>query len=121
LSAAQLEIMDVLWRLGGGTVAEVRECLPPTRPLARNTVQTILTRLERGGWLRHVTEGNTHRYFPTTKRSTALGRIVSGLVRSAFRGSAEELVSALIDTRGLSEDEISRIRRLIDAAEGSSS
>ncbi len=45
LTAAQREIMEVIWQRGEATVSEVREALSPRRVLARNTVQTMVVRL----------------------------------------------------------------------------
>ena len=51
LSPGQLEIMDVVWRHGEATVAEVWKALSARRQVARNTVLTMLARLEEKGWL----------------------------------------------------------------------
>ena len=51
LSPGQFEIMDVVWRQGDVTVAEVWKTLSAHRQIARNTVLTMLTRLEEKGWL----------------------------------------------------------------------
>ena len=118
LSEAQLEIMHVVWDQKEATVAQVRERLRQRRPIARNTVQTMMTRLEKRGWLRHRTAGNTFVYSAVTDRTTALRKMVSSLVDTAFKGSAENLVMALLDTRGVSQTEAERIRKMIDRTKG---
>ena len=57
LSGAQLEIMQVVWDGDGVIVADVWKRLSANRPIARNTVQTMMTRLEKKGWLRHREAG----------------------------------------------------------------
>jgi predicted transcriptional regulator len=117
LSEAQLEIVNVIWDQGEATVSDVWKVLQKRRGVARNTVQTLMTRLEEKGWLKHRREGNTFLYSAVPERSSVLGSMVSQLVDSAFEGSAEELVMALLAGRGVSKDEASRIRTMIEKAE----
>ena len=118
LTAAQLEIMNAVWRLGEATVGQVWETLTARRPLARNTVQTVMARLEEKGWLTHRAEGQTFYYAPTVPRQTTLRHMVCDLVDTAFAGSAEGLVLALLEGRRVTRGEAERIRRIIDDAEG---
>ena len=120
LSEGQIEIMNVVWDhapRGGATVADVWEALSGRRQVARNTVQTMLTRLEEKGWLTHEAQGAAFRYLPRHPREMALRRLVRRLVDTAFAGSAEGLVMALLQGRGVSPDEAERIRSMIDNAE----
>ena len=117
LSAAQLEMMDVVWECGAVSVAEVWAALGGERKLTRNTVQTTMTRLEGKGWLAHRVVGQSFLYRAARPREDTLNTLVTRLVETAFRGSAEGLVMALVDGRGLSADERRRIVALINAAE----
>ena len=117
LRGTQLEVMQVVWARGSATVAEVHEALQARRGIARNTVQTTLTRLEAKGWLRHVREGRGFRYRPAATRTRAMQDLVSKLVHDAFSGSAEALVAALLGGHGLSEAEADRILAMVEQAE----
>ncbi len=117
LSEAQLEIMSVVWDREEVSVSEIWEVLGARRPLARNTVQTMVTRLEEKGWIRHRTLGKTFLYSPVVSREETLGSMVDQLVETAFDGSAEGLVLALLEGRGLSKEEARRIRAMIDEAD----
>src|SRR5262245_5032951 len=117
LSPAQLEIMHVVWERGEVTVAEVWKELAAHRPVARNTVQTVMTRLEEKGWLPSRTDTHAFRYRAAAPRASALGALVRRLVDTAFAGSAEGLVLALLDGRGVTKAEAQKIRSLIDRAE----
>ena len=119
LSDGQLEIMQIVWDGGGVTVAEVWNRMSARRRIARNTVQTMMVRLEAKGWLRHRRAGNTFVYTAAAGRAATLRRMVASLVDAAFDGSAEDLVLALLDGRGVSDEEVSRIRKMIDEAKGS--
>jgi len=117
LSEAQLEIMNVVWDQGETTVAEVWNVLSAGRSVARNTVQTLMTRLEEKGWLRHRAEGQTFYYRAAHARQATVGRLVQRLVDTAFAGSRSGLMLALLEGRGITADEAQRIREMIDQAE----
>jgi BlaI family penicillinase repressor len=78
--------MAVLWRLGSGTVSEVRDELAD--PLAYNTVLTVLRTLEAKEYVRHEDEGKAHRYIPTVAREQAGTSGIQRLVDTVFAGSA---------------------------------
>ncbi len=117
LSEAQLEIMHVVWDRHEATVADVWQALSAQRAVARNTVQTMMTRLEEKGWLRHRADGQTFYYRAACPRQATLGHVVGCLVDTAFAGSAEGLVLALLQSRGISPEEAERISALIQNAE----
>ena len=116
LSEAQLEIMHVVWDGGEVTVTDVWNVLAARRPVARNTVLTLMDRLEKKGWLRRRADGPAHYYSAAVPRAATLGQVVHRLVDAAFAGSAEALVLALLEGRGVSAEEAKRIRQLIDKA-----
>ena len=110
--------MEIVWQRGEVTVSEVRDVLAERRELARNTVQTMIVRLEERGWLKHRVDGRTFVYLPNRPRSASLGAKVTQMIDRLFCGSPEEMVTALIEYRGLSPDEAARIRSMIDEADG---
>ncbi|MDP6722249.1 MAG: BlaI/MecI/CopY family transcriptional regulator [Pirellulaceae bacterium] len=117
LSSAQLEIMEIVWDRGEVAVSEAWEILSTRRPVARNTVLTTLTRLEAKGWLKHRTVGRTFFYSATRLRTATIGQMVRQLVDTTFGGSAEGLVMALLEDRGVTKMEADRIRAMLDEAE----
>ncbi|QDT49161.1 Penicillinase repressor [Symmachiella dynata] len=119
LTDAQREIMEIVWERQEVTVSEVRDALSARRQLARNTVQTMIVRLEDKGWLKHREQGRTFVYSANRPRTVSLGAKVAQMVDRFFAGSPEEMVTALIEYRGLTADEAERIRDMIDEAESS--
>lgn len=117
LTKAQREIMEIVWAEGEVTVTEVRDALEQKRKLARNTVLTMMVRLEERGWLQHREQGRTFIYSAARPRVASLGMKVSQMVDRLFAGSPEELMTALIEYRGLTSEETDRIREMIDQAE----
>jgi BlaI family penicillinase repressor len=116
LSPAQREIMDIVWQRGEVTAQEVRRVLSQTREVARNTVRTLLERMEEKGWLKHRAEGRTFFYTSARPRHDTIGQKVREMVETVCGGSPETLVTALLDYRGLRADELKRIRQLLDQA-----
>ena len=117
LSEVQLEIMEIVWAGREVTVTGVWEILSQRRQVARNTVLTLMDRLEKKGWLTRRAEGQTHFYKAAAPRAATLRNVVHRLVDAAFAGSAEGLVLALLEGRGVSDEEALKIRQLIDNAQ----
>lgn len=109
----ELDVMAVLWDRGSATVAEVRERLPDD--LAYTTVLTVLRTLEEKGHVGHRGEGKAHRYFPLVERRVAGRSALTRLIDTVFNGSPELLLTQLVSDRELSDDELRRLRKLMDA------
>jgi BlaI family transcriptional regulator, penicillinase repressor len=112
LTDRELDIMNVLWDLGSGTVSEVRERLADE--LAYNTVLTVIRTLEAKGFVRYEGEGKAHRYFPRVKRETNAGSTLTRVLRKVFQDSPEVLLTHLVRERSLSAAELKRLRKLLD-------
>ena len=116
LTPAQGEIMEIVWERGEVSASEVRRVLSRTRQVARNTVRTLLERMEEKGWIQHREEGRTFRYSAAQPRHVTIGQKVQEVVETVCGGSAEALVTALLDYRGLDHDELKRIRQMLAQA-----
>lgn len=116
LSQSQREIMEIVWDRGEVSAIEVREILSAKRDLAKNTVRTLLERMEDKGWLKHREDGRTYLYTAAQPREASIGQKVLEVVEHLCGGSPETLVTALLDYRGLRPDELKRIRQLLDQA-----
>jgi BlaI family transcriptional regulator, penicillinase repressor len=116
LSEAQWEIMNLIWDRTECSVADVWKVLRDRRGVARNTVHTLIVRLEEKGWLRHREAEDSFLYSPTVSRDESQRASVKRLIESVFNGSAEGLVLALLHGGTLSRSEATRIRRLIASA-----
>jgi BlaI family penicillinase repressor len=108
----ELDVMTVLWNLGSATVSEVREELHDE--LAYTTVLTVLRTLEEKGYLKHEEEGRAHRYIPTVDRATAGTTALRRMLNTVFGGSAELLLTNLVNDQKLSSSDIEQLRKLLD-------
>lgn len=116
LSESQREIMEIVWDRGEVSAYEVREILSQNRQLAKNTVRTLLERMEGKGWLKHREVGRTYVYSAAQPKTASIGQKVVEVVDRVCGGSPEDLVAALLDYRGLTAAELKRIRALLDEA-----
>jgi predicted transcriptional regulator len=116
LSDAQLEIMNVVWDQQECPVSDVWKLLHERRGVSRNTVHTLMVRLEEKGWLSHREVNGAFLYRAAVSREVTQQRSVENLVETIFNGSAEGLVLALLGGGSLTKSEASRIRQLIDNA-----
>jgi BlaI family transcriptional regulator, penicillinase repressor len=115
LTEPQLALVSRIWDRGEATVAELVADLAATgRPLARNTVQTTVQRLEEKGWLRHRDERGVFIYQVTRPRAAAQAEMAGRLVDGAFAGRIDDLVQTLVRDRGLDAATLERLRALID-------
>lgn len=115
LSDAQLEIMQIVWAQESATVTQVWQALCLQREVARNTVLTVIDRLVKRGWLSKTADGNAFLYSATVDQKKTMGQVVRKMVETAFLGAADEMIVALLDGRGVSDEEAARINKLIKA------
>jgi BlaI family penicillinase repressor len=116
LSTAEREVMAIVWAHGEVTAKQARDALP--REVARNTVRTLLERMEEKGWVTHREVGRAYVYRAARPREESVGRKVREVVDTLCGGSPETLVAALLDYRGLRPRELERIRKMLDEANG---
>lgn len=111
LGDRELDVMSVLWDIGAGTVADVRERLPAD--LAYTTVLTILRNLEEKGFVTHQVEGRAHRYHPRVAQQAARRSAIGRVVDKLFQGSVDQLLAHLVRERNLSAEDLRRLGRTI--------
>jgi BlaI family transcriptional regulator, penicillinase repressor len=116
LTRRERQIMDILYRRGRATAADVMEDL--SGDPSYSTVRTQLRVLESKGHVRHDEEGLRYVYMPAVRRGAARKSALRHLVETFFDGSTEKVVDALLGGDGgrLSEGEIERIAKMVAKA-----
>ena len=116
LSRRERQIMDVIYKLGKATAADVHERIPdqPTY----STIRAKLRVLEEKGFVRHEEQGPRYVYIPVTPRDKARRSALLHLVDTFFGGSAEQVVATLLDSSAakMTDEELARLSGLIDKA-----
>jgi BlaI family transcriptional regulator, penicillinase repressor len=113
LAKSELEVAQIVWKLGRATVREVFEAIPADRGLDFKTVQTYLRRLNAKGYVQTSREGRSNVYAPKVPRSQVVRRLVDDFVNRIFGGQPFPLVQQLVEQRGLSDEEIDRLQDLL--------
>jgi predicted transcriptional regulator len=116
LTKLELQIMQVVWRLGAGNVSAVQAGLE--QQLAYTTVQTMLNILQRKGKLKRRLRGRAYEYSATVTEARASGHAVRDLVDRMFGGSSEELVMSLIKSRQIDPKKIAELSRRLEKERG---
>ena len=116
LTRRERQIIDVLYRRGRATAAEVMAELPGTP--SYSTVRTQLRVLEEKGHVRHEEEGPRYVYMPALPRHAARRSALRHLVNTFFDGSTAKVVAALLGGEGtrLTDEELKRVAELVEKA-----
>jgi predicted transcriptional regulator len=116
LSRRERQIMDVVYRLGRATAAEVREAMPD--PPGYSAVRAMLRILEEKGHLRHEQDGPRYAFLPTVARDKARRSALRQIVQTFFEGSTAQAVAALLGEPNakLTDQDLDRLSSLIDEA-----
>ena len=119
LTALELQIMQVLWRDGPGSVLEVQTRLSASNELAYTTVQTVLNTLERKGKVARELDGRAFTYKALASKESVLTQAIRDLAERMFGGSSEDLVMSLIKSRQVDPARIADLSRIVAAEETS--
>ena len=116
LTRRERQIMDILFRRGRATAAEVMAELPAETTYS--TVRTQLRVLEDKGHVRHEDDGVRYVYMPALTRSAARKSALRHLVDTFFEGSTEKAVAALLggEAARVTDEQLERIASLIEKA-----
>jgi len=116
LSRRERQIMDVLYKRGKASAAEVREAIED--PPSYSAVRAMLRVLEEKGHVRHLAEGLKYVYVPTVNRDKAKRSAVKHLLDTFFSDSPDQVVAALLDvsSRRLTREELDRMTEMIEKA-----
>jgi predicted transcriptional regulator len=116
LSRRERQIMDLLFRTGRATAAEVMEGLSDAP--SYSAVRALLRILEQKGHIRHEEEGRAYVYMPLVRRDAARQSALTHLLKTFFDNSAEQAVAALLAIKGekMSSAELERMSKMIEKA-----
>lgn len=114
LSRRESEIMDVVYRLGEATVADVAGLMGDDP--SYDTVRVTLGILVRKGHLRHRREGRRYVYSPTVSHERATRSALQGVVRTFFGGSPSKAILTMLDASAeqLTQEELEQIAKMIE-------
>ncbi len=114
MSPAETEILRITWELGKASVQQVVDALPKDREIAYATVQTMLRRLEKKGYLRHERQGKAHVFLAAANKDEVISRSVGDFLNRLFGGDPVPLVQYLAEHGKITQADIERLQKLID-------
>ena len=112
VSPAETEVLRLVWQLDKATVQQVCDSLPVKRKITYATVQTLLRRLERKGYLKHRIRGKAHVFFGAIKSEKVIKRSVNDFLDRLFGGDPIPLMQHLAEHGKIDADDIEELKRL---------
>ena len=112
VSPAETEILRIVWQLERATVQQVCDKLPRARKIAYATVQTLLRRLEKKGYVKHRIRGKAHVFFAAVKSEKVIKRSVNDFLDKLFGGDPIPLMQYLAEHGKIDAGDIEKLKRL---------
>lgn len=111
----QLQVFDVLCRLGEGTVYDVLDQFPEARRPRYTTVLTVLRSLEQKGLATHSTRDRTYVFRPTVEPTQLRGKVLRDVLERAFGGSPTRLMATLLSEGSVTPEVVEELRALLES------
>ena len=112
MSAAETEVLRLVWESQQATVQQVYDALPANRKVTYVTVATLLRRLEEKGYLKHRVRGKAFVYAPAAKKEDVIRRTIGDLVERLFGGNPVPLIQHLAQHSRMTDEDIERLKGL---------
>lgn len=114
LTTKEEEVLEYIWQLNTPCAPkDVVKCYPEPRPHV-NTVSTSFQSLERKGYLKHQAHGRGYLYLPIVPKSNYRSKKMGGIVKRLFAGSYLDVVSAFVQDKHVSRDELLTLLEQLD-------
>ena len=118
LSNSEWKLMRRLWDRSPSTITELTAALREETGWSKHTVITMLSRLEAKGAVSHEEGGRAKRYFPVLRREDAARDETESFLSKVYGGSLGLMMSAMVESRRLSESDIAELSAILDRAGG---
>lgn len=115
--AGEWKIMEYLWAQSPRTLMEIVRAMAQETGWAKSTVTTMVTRMEAKGLLRFEEGGRAKKIYPAVTRDEATSAETDSLLKKAYKGSASLLMSALVEQKRLSKQDIDELYAILRQAE----
>ena len=112
-SPVELEILSILWRMGRGTVKDIQTALNPIRPLARTTINTMMTRMKDKGYVDAREKNYALEFWPLIERESVTRHKLNNLVDKVLEGNIAPLAVYIVENRDLTPDQIKVLEEIV--------
>lgn len=117
-TAAELEILQILWKYKSATVKFVHEQINPKKNVGYTTTLKIMQNMAAKNILKRELNGKSHVYIPVLKQEETQNILLNGFLETAFSGSASKLVMQVLGNHKTSKEELKQIKELINKLDG---
>ncbi len=121
LSDGEWKLMDRLWEDGPATITQLTHALEGDTGWSKHTIITMLSRLEAKGAVTHHEEGRAKEYTPLLPRQQAEETATRHFLDKVYGGSLGLMMSALVDSRALTQEDIDQLSAILEQAKEESS
>ncbi len=118
LSDSEWKLMNRLWERQPMTITELTVALKPDTGWTKNTVITMLSRLEAKGAVHHREGDRAKQYFPAVTREEAARTETENFLGRVYGGNLGLMMSAMVESRQLSEADIAELSAILEKAGG---
>lgn len=117
LSDGEWKLMNLLWQNPPKTITHLTKELEQTTGWGRNVIITMLKRLEAKGAVCHEEGERAKLFYPCVERDGAVIEETRGFLNRMYQGRLSLLVNAMVNSSGLSDEEIEELKAILDKAE----
>ena len=117
-TAAELEILQVLWRRGPSTVHEIRPDLRRGGQVGYTTVLKLLQVMFEKRLVRRDDSTRPHVFRAAVAEAPVKRRFLADMLDQVFEGSSMNLVMQALSTKRATPEEVRQLRELLDEIEG---
>jgi predicted transcriptional regulator len=114
---AELEILQVIWLHGPVSVRFVNDALNRKKQVGYTTTLKLMQIMTEKGLLKRSEKGRKHIYNVVLKEKEAKSLLLDKFVKTAFGGSAMDLVMQALGNHQTTPDELEELKALIDKIE----
>jgi predicted transcriptional regulator len=114
LTKAEERIMQIVWKLKSAFVKDIISQLDENPKPPYNTISSIVRLLEKKGYLAYKAYGKTYEYYPQISKSDYRKAFFKKMISGYFDNSVESLLSFMVKEQKLSDEELKKIKEIID-------
>ena len=116
LSDSEWKLMSALWGRPHSTIMELTASVSPDTGWSKNTVITMLSRLEGKGAVGYDTDGRARRYVPRIAREDAARTETENFLDKVYGGSLGLMMNAMVNRQALTEEELAELSAILERA-----
>lgn len=113
LSSSEEDLMQHLWKIGGGYLNDLYEEYPNPKP-AKTTIATLLKRMIDKGYVDYEKRGRSREYYPLVSKSDYFSKRFNKLIKAFFNDSTAQFASFFTSETNLSKSELEELKEIIE-------